>query len=280
MAKESRPTSNERREAARNQAAQRRAEQLKRDSRNRLIMIIAIAVSLAVAVGAIVFAVYKKKANAGKVDQPAVATETGGVSFAGATKKAGTSSERKPVLDIYFDYSCGACAHFELAQRETIAKLLEDDAVNVVLHPVSILGSTYTDAAANAFYEVVDKNPELAYDFHEKLFGVFLEATQAQDASMMSFQAIQNAAKELGVPQATIDAFSKNTYAPLVSASTTDFVTRSNSGELSADKRAATPTVVKDGQPSDFALLMQPGGLDQWVRTNTYPTPVPAQTAK
>lgn len=280
MAKESRPTSNERREAARNQAAQRRAEQLKRDSRNRMLMIIAIATSLVVAVGAIVFAVYKKNANAGKVDQPAIVTDNGGVSFAGPAKKAGTSSDGKPVLDIYFDYSCGACAHFELAQRETIAKLLDDDAVNVVLHPVSILGSTFTDAAANAFYEVVDKNPELAYQFHEKLFTVFLEANQAQDASKLSFEAIQNTAKELGVPQSTIDAFSKNTYAPLVSASTTDFVTRSNSGELSEDKRAATPTVVKDGKPSDFALIMQPGGLDQWVRTNTYPTPADTETTK
>ncbi|MDO4791760.1 MAG: thioredoxin domain-containing protein [Buchananella hordeovulneris] len=277
MENSSRPTNAERREAARAQAAARRDAQLKRDSRNRMLMIVGIVVVVALAIAAVVMAVVSKKneEGIGSAARPAIATEDGGISFAGPEKKAGSSIDGKPVVDVYFDYSCSACASFEYLHADDIKAMLDGGEANIVFHPVSILGSGFTGVAANAFYEVADRNPELALAFHEGLFGLYIEFAQTQDDSKMNMTGITAVATEVGVPQETIDAFAKNTYVELVNNATNNFVARSHSGELNPDKKAGTPTIVKDGKPGDFGQLMQPGGLAQWVRTDTYPTPAP-----
>lgn len=259
----------ERREAARAAAAARREEQLRRDRRNRFFLLGGIALAAVAVVAAIAFAVLNRPnndANLGDVTKPANVQADGGVAFSGSTT-AGTGKADAKTIDIYFDYSCSACAQFEAGKEAELREVIAGGEVNVVLHPVNILGQSYTVTAGNAFAEVVDQHPDKAWDFHAKLSENFLQAAQTHDTSNLNLAGVQQIATELGIPQATVDKFADNRFAGYLVASSNDFTKRSAAKELSEDGGARTPTVTLAGELADLGLVFQPGALPNWVAT-------------
>ncbi|OKL51423.1 DsbA family protein [Buchananella hordeovulneris] len=259
----------ERREAARAAAAARREEQLRIDRRNRFLLLGGIALAAIAVVVAIVLAVVNRpdtNASLEDVTRPSNTQADGGVAFSGSTK-AGTGKAQAKTIDVYFDYSCGACAQFEAAKEAELRELIEGGEVNVVLHPVNILGQSYTVTAGNAFAEVVDQHPDKAWDFHTKLSANFLQAAQTQDTSNLNLAGVQKIAAEVGVPQATIDKFADNRFAGYLTATSNQFSKRSADRELSEDGGARTPTVTLAGKLADLSLIFQEGALKNWAAT-------------
>ena len=50
----------------------------------------------------------------------------------------GQGSPEIPLLEIYFDYSCGHCAKFDVLHADEINTLLAEGAITLVLHPCKL----------------------------------------------------------------------------------------------------------------------------------------------
>lgn len=72
-----------------------------------------------------------------------------------------------PVLDIYEDFQCPACAQFENAQGDYLESLIEEKKATVVFHTLSFLG-TESVLAANAAACSADEGKFLA--LHKMLY--------------------------------------------------------------------------------------------------------------
>lgn len=175
-----RPTKNERRQQAREQAKIAHEAQQKKQKRNRLFLQGGIVLGI-VAIAAIVTLIIVQSTKPEGPGPLNMATDgvTFEEGFAVAATPALTANETPQVpkvsrdelpLDIviYVDYSCSHCGEFEQTNQELLNDLVESGKATVAVHPLSFL-SEYSGRAANAFGCVVNSAPESAWKLHSAL---------------------------------------------------------------------------------------------------------------
>lgn len=157
----------------------------------------------------------------------------------------------KPVLDVYEDFQCPACAQFEAAFGGTIDELVAAGKVKVVYHPMNFLdaklGNDASTRATSAFGCAVDGGVALKY--HNLVF-----ANQPQQEGVGY---TDDLLKSLG-SQAGLSGPALDTFNSCVDAQTyTEWPSLSNEA---ASKRGvqSTPTLYLDGTELKLAEITSP----------------------
>jgi protein-disulfide isomerase len=264
MPTEPRPSKAQRRDEAREKALQLRAEQQKREKRNRIIAISGLVAALVVLAVVVTLILRQGNATAGSVSYtgdevtvadvtaPSTAHENGGIPI-GAEGVAGEEPAADAVvLDLYLDYMCPICGQFEATNEAELASLRESGDVTVVYHPVAILdryssGTEYSTRASIAAAVVADQAPEQFLAFNNAL----LANQPAENTTGLTDDEIGQIALDVDVPQTVVDQFVApdgsndwRTFAPYVAGLTADANTT-----LTADGgQFGTPAIVIDGE--------------------------------
>ncbi len=299
----SRPSKNQRREAAREKALQLRVEQKKKDRRNKVFLQGGIAVAAIAIVALIVLVIMNSIRPAGP--GPANMASDGILIGEGmaVVKTPALQPDARPVpsvadvtgtvadIRVYVDYLCPFCGKFETANGEQIATWVESGAATVEIHPVSILasksaGTHYSLRAANAAACVANFSPNDFYAFNAALF-----VDQPEEGSAgRSNEELKKVVMSSGVSTAVskIDScIEEMSYKSWVQAATD----RALSGPIpnaAIPAVTGTPTVLVNGKqyvgafddPKEFAaFVLQAAGETYSTSTQTQtppPEPTPA----
>ncbi|MCU1571782.1 MAG: hypothetical protein JWR33_2523 [Naasia sp.] len=288
----SRPSKNERREAARDKARQLREQQKRRERRNRLFLFSGIAiVSLAIiAVVAVIIVNSIRPPGPGPANMASDGIKIGADLAAVQTPALAADedpipSEANPanVVDIrvYIDYLCPFCAQFEATNAEQIQAWVTQGSATVEIHPISILnassqGTRYSTRAANAAACVANYSPDTFFAYSAALF-----ANQpAENTSGLPNSQLIDLAKTAGVtsPAKIESCINDGTFNGWV----TDATNRALTGPLpdsDVENVKGTPTVIVNGtaytgsltDPDEFAAFV----LQQSATPSATPTPTP-----
>jgi protein-disulfide isomerase len=300
---DSRPSKNQRRDAARKKATLLRLEQKKKDRRNKVVLQGGIAVAAVAIVVLIALIIMNSIRPAGP--GPANMASDGILIGEGMTavKTPALQPEAKPIasvpdktgtvadIRVYVDYLCPFCGQFEATNSKQIAKWVDSGAATVEIHPVSILtsksaGTQYSLRAANAAACVANYSPNDFYAFNAALFK---DQPKEATAGLTNAQ-IKKIVKSSGVTGSLTQINScidDTTYKSWVLASTD----RALTGPLpnaAIPAVTGTPTVLVNGKqyvgalddPKEFAaFVLQSAGETYSTSTSTpKATPAPAKT--
>jgi protein-disulfide isomerase len=240
-ANEPRKTKADRREAARKEAERLAAKQAATEKRNRLVIVVASVLVVAL-IGVAGFFIWKESQRTLLTEfegaRPAASTDTGGITF-GPDAVAGTTNEGGVEVEIYIDFMCPVCGSYDQVNREDIRTMLTDGDATVVYHPLNYLdqlseGTLYSTRSANAFATVATDAPEAALDFLEALF----DNQPAENTEGLTDEEIATIAVEAGVPQEVADTFVDAIYTEWVAVA---------SDQARNDGVGGTPTTFLDG---------------------------------
>lgn len=193
-----RPTKNERRELARQQAKQAREAQIKKDKRNRVLLQggIALAIVAVLAIIGLVLMQVLKPAGPGPKNMA-----SGGVVFEGpefSVQETPTVNDGEqlvpqtvdrlaPPLDIvvYVDYMCPACGAFEEEAGPMLEQWVGSGQATLQVYPMNFqdnasAGTKYSTRSANLLSCVVEQQPEAAWNLHAKLLSPETQPTQGE----------------------------------------------------------------------------------------------------
>lgn len=295
---ESRPSKNQRRDAARKKATLLRLEQKKKDRRNRVFLQGGIAVVAIAIVGIIALVIVNSirpvgpgpanmasdgiliQENLAAVKTPALQPEADPV--ASVPDETGTVAD----IRVYIDYLCPFCGQFETTNSEQIAQWVDSGAATVEIHPVSILtsksaGTQYSLRAANAAACVANYSPDNFYAFNAALF----EDQPEEGAAGRTDAEIKKLVRSAGVTDrvseisACIDDVEYKSWV----LAATDRALTGPIPNASIAKVEGTPTVLVNGKqylgklddPKEFAaFVLQSAGATYSTSTPT-PTPAP-----
>ncbi len=245
MAAKNTPPRSDARLAAREVAAAQRNAQLKKDRRNRMI-IIGILILAVFALAAAIFWINKQGEAKPLADTeaPKATTVDGGISF-GKGRVAGTDNGPDAVeIGVYSDFSCSYCEAFDIKNSAAINTLLESGDATLVFHPVAILQPQFSRDTAEATAYLADKSPEHVLDFVNTVF-----ATQPSENGPLSKEQTQSAAESVGVDPAIAKDMFNGDWKKWVVAASND---ASNNKALQNDKGGfGTPTITIDGKRLD-----------------------------
>ncbi|WP_053387103.1 DsbA family protein [Leucobacter japonicus] len=191
-----RPTKNERRAQAREQAAAARVQEKKREKRNRIFLQggIAVGVLAVLAIVALVLTQSIKPAGPGPENMAsggAVITKdlkvvSGPALEAGGDRVAPeTNTDELPVnVTLYADYMCPYCGQFEQQYGTMFENYVGSGDVNLEIYPLNFLdnaslGTKYSTRAANLFACVVDQQPDYAFKLHNTLLSADVQPAES-----------------------------------------------------------------------------------------------------
>ncbi len=230
--------------AAREQAAAQRNAELKKDRRNRMIV---IGILLLAVVGLVVGVLWINKQGEAKpladTAAPQTAADDGAILF-GNDRVAGTENSEDAVrLGVYLDFNCSYCAIFDISNSAVINEMLESGDVTLALHPVSILGTSFSKDAAGATAYLADQAPEQTLDFVNAVFA--LQPTESELGYLPNDQ-MQEIARSVGVEDAVADKMFNGDWDKWVEAASDHAV---NDEKLqNEDGGFGTPTITIDGE--------------------------------
>lgn len=269
MASTERPTKQERREAAREQARKLREEQERRAKRNRAIVIVSVVVGV-LAIAALVWAIVSASGRSALdgVARPAGSDDSGGIPI-GATLEAGSTNPGAAEVSVYLDYTCSHCGTFEDINATDLTALAQAGEATVRFHPVAILDGSggytgFSGEAVNAAATVAEYAPSKFLDAHLALFALWDSAVQtavdsgATAVTEPTVADIQAAVLGAGVPQDVVDRIAAREFADWVAATTRQF---------GRDGLQGTPTVLINGEV--FTGWSEAGALMDAVRATT-----------
>lgn len=182
-----RPTKNERREAAREKARMLRDEQAKREKTRRILWQGGAILGVLILAGGLFWGFQsweeaEAKASVGPENMisdgfliaPGGEPVATGAIPAGGEPVPTTPDETGSVANIvsYVDFACGHCGNFEAAHGERINTLVNEGAASLEIHPISILQSSFSADAGNAFACVANYAPQNALDYFNALFTI------------------------------------------------------------------------------------------------------------
>lgn len=178
-------TKSQRREVAREKAAQLRSQHKKKERRSRALLqgglaVLAVAIIITVtmvivnSIGPASPGPRNMLSNGIKIGPGYEAVPTSALQ---ADEDPVASAESPPeVTDIqlYVDYLCPVCGDFEAENEQQMRSWLEEGAATVEIFPVSILdslsaGTQYSTRAANAAGCVANHSPNAFFEFHSTL---------------------------------------------------------------------------------------------------------------
>lgn len=239
---ESKKTTREKAAAAR---AAAEASEKRRERAIRIGLISGVVVIVAVIIGATLWSTRDSGGDGGNPNAKLPA----GVSAPEYGAPVGTAAT--PVLDIYEDFQCPACAQFEAVYGGTVDELIAAGKVKAVYHPMNFLdgklGNDSSTRAAAAFGCAVDGGVALKY--HNLVF-----ANQPQSEGVgYTDEQLKSFGAQAGLSGAALDTFNScfdaQTY--------TDWPTLSNTA---AGKRGvqSTPTLYLNGEELKLAEVNSP----------------------
>jgi protein-disulfide isomerase len=274
---DSRPSKNERRDAARDKARQLREEQKKKDRRNKFILqgsLIVVVLAIAAAVFLVITSTIRPPAP-GPLNMLSDGIKIGDGFHAVPTPGLQPSAEPIPfasnkpssVLDIrlYVDYMCPICGNFEKANADQIKKLVQDGAATVEIHPVAILdrasmGTKYSTRSANSAACVANFSPNNFFDYSALLFANQPEenSTGLDDDTLIAL------AKEAGVSKFTniSSCIKDQTFKNWVAAATDRFNSNPFPNAATQPTQHGTPTVYVNGQLYEYTYDQTTGAFD------------------
>lgn len=287
----SRPSKNERRDAAREKARALREQQKKREKRNRLFLIGGISVGSLAILGVIALIIFTSIRPAG----PGPANmATDGIKFGtdlvaeAAPARAADAPPQEPVepaegvvdIRVWVDYLCPICGAFEATNAEQIQGWVEDGSATLEIHPIAILdrasqGSRYSTRSANAAACVANYAPESAYDYSAALF----VNQPAENTAGLDDQTLVDLATEAGATGAEIETcIVEGEFENWVSSATNAVLT-GPIPDSDVEAVQGTPTVIVNGvkyngpvdSAEDFAAFVL-------AQTATGSTPAPTPT--
>lgn len=158
-------------------------------------------------------------------------------------------------LDTYIDFMCPICNQFEQVYGAEIEALVDDGAITLGIHPISILdnqsqGTQFSTRAANAAYCVATEDAEASLPFLQAMF-----ANQPQEGTrgLTNSEILEIAA---GIGVTGIDScVNDGTYAGYVTAITPETPVQPGSQGI------GTPTVAVNGEVISNSQLPEPGQL-------------------
>ena len=272
-ANEPRLSKAERTAQAREQARKIREEQLKKDKRNKMLVLWGIVVAVVAILVVIALVVVNNiqnnapiadsgptpangnvhggvtlLANSEVVKSAAATVNVADVPSPAASKPAtvtapGAEAEAgKPVKVVaYIDFICPICKRFETTYGDSLTSLRNEGKISLEYRPLGFLDqqstTNYSSRAANAAACVVNSSPEKYADFFNLLF----ERQPAEGSAGISDKDLKSMATEVGA--ANIDScIDSKQYRPYVKVATQ---------EAAAIGITGTPTVFIDGKQWD-----------------------------
>lgn len=258
---------------AREQARRIREEQLKKDKRNKMLVLWGIVVAVVAILVIIALVVVQNMQNSAPVADsgptPANGNVHGGVTLlantevaksepatvnvadvpsppatkpASVTVPGGEAEAGKPVKVIaYIDFICPVCKRFETTYGESLTNLRNEGKISLEYRPLGFLDrqstTNYSSRAANAAACVVNSSPEKYAEFFNLLF----ERQPVEGGAGISDNDLKAMATEVGA--ANIDSCIENKqFRPYVKVATQ---------EAAAIGVTGTPTVFIDGKQWD-----------------------------
>jgi protein-disulfide isomerase len=290
----SRPSKNERRDAAREKAREQRAAQQRREKRNRMLLQtgIGVVVLAIIAVVSIVLVNAIRPPGPGPRNMASggISIQAGGKAVPTGALAAGANPPAPPAapsglvtIRAYEDFGCPYCKQFEDANSAQIAKLVQQGKAVLQIFPVSILdnsflGTKYSTRSANAAAAVADRSPNQFLAYHKLLY-----ANQPKEGtSGLSDEKLIAFAKQAKVTDlaAITKAIRDHTYFPWVADSTKRFLDGNLKG-TNVKTVTGTPVIVVNGKQYTGSIT-DPNAFTQAIlQTDTYtPTPTPSPSAK
>lgn len=257
------PTREDRRQAAREQAEKLRQQQAASERRTRNILFAVLGVFVIGAIIAVV--VIFNQSQKSLLDNfegatPANTDNRGGI-VVGQSGVAGEATEGADTLQVYLDFMCPFCGQFEAANAADLTELREAGKLNVVYHPEAnldgySLDTQFSTRAANAAATVANGAPDKFLAFVEGMF-----ANQPEENTEgLSDEQIATIAVEAGVPQEIADTFAGGVYTEWVGVATQ---------QGNRDVGAGTPVIVLNGEQVDpeaeELYYYQEGVLKAWL---------------
>jgi protein-disulfide isomerase len=274
---DSRPSKNERRDAAREKARQLREEQRKKDRRNKFLLqgsLIVVVLAIAAALVLVITSTIRPPAP-GPLNMLSDGIKIGEGFHATLTPALQPSEEPVPsasndpadVLDIrvYVDYLCPICGAFEAANADQIKKLVQDGAATLEIHPVAILdrlsmGTKYSTRASNAAACVANFSPDNFFDFSAILF----QQQPEENSTGLDDDTLIELAKEVGVSKFTniSSCIKDQTFKAWVKASTDRFINNPIPNAATQPSQKGTPTIIVNGQLYPYTYDPTTGAFD------------------
>ncbi len=210
--------------AARERAAQLKAQERRAQGRNRLLIL------LGVLAGVVLFGFGVKYIadngggqlyDSGTLTTPSAADASGGILVNEDGSVGGTAPAGSVRVDVYVDLMCPICHTFETINAQTLTTLRQNGTIAVYYHPVSILdrassGTHYSTRAAAAIATVAEHDPAHFMAFFNALY----ERQPAEGSSGLSNATIVEIATSAGVPEAISAKFKDGEFTRWVTAAT------------------------------------------------------------
>lgn len=249
---------------AREKAAAARAEAQAAEKRRRRMVNIGIGAGIAVIVVAIIGGAWwssqQVKVDAGVVSDPTAAAPVGAFPADGPTPfgiPTGTNPDA-PVLEVWEDFQCPACAAFENVAGANLRSLAEQGTILLVSRPTTFLdrslGTDSSRRATAAYGCAVDAG---VGDPYKQLVFANQPTTEGDgwtDQQLIDF------GTQAGVSEADFPTFEQcfvdRTYLPWANNSTDAFFNEGING---------TPTVVLNGTKLDNADVVDPAKLQSKI---------------
>ncbi len=225
------------REKAASARAAAEASERRRERTVRIAIFGVVALVIVGIIGAVLWTTRSKPAPT-----PENTALPAGVAAPGYGTTVGTAA--KPVLDVYEDFQCPACAAFEKANGTTVDELVSNGQVKIVYHPMNFLdaklGNDSSTRAAAAFGCAVDAGVALKY--HDVVYAnqPTTEGAGYTDEQLKSF------GQQAGLSGAQLDTFN----ACVDAKKYTGWPTLSNQA-ASDNGVSATPTFFLNGTKLD-----------------------------
>lgn len=210
--------------AARERAAQLKAQERRAQGRNRLLIVLgalAVAVLVGFAVKYIADSSGGQLPDSGTLKAPSVADASGGILLNQDGSVGGTAPAGSVRVDVYVDLLCPVCHQFETINEATLTTLRQNGTIALYYHPVSILdrassGTRYSTRASAALATVAEYDPTHFQAFFTALF----DNQPAENSSGLSNATIVQLATGAGVPEAVSAKFKDGEFTQWVTAAT------------------------------------------------------------
>jgi protein-disulfide isomerase len=210
--------------AARERAAQLKAQERRAQGSQRFLIVVGILV-VVVLIGFVVKYIADSGGgnlyDSGKLTAPSVADASGGIFVNKDGTVGGTPAAGSVRVDIYVDLMCPVCHQFETINEATITAMRTDGTIALYYHPVSILdrsssGTRYSTRASSALATVAQYDPTHFLAFFNALF----ESQPAENTTGLSNATIVTIATGAGVPDAVSAKFKDGEFTRWVTSAT------------------------------------------------------------
>jgi protein-disulfide isomerase len=235
-------------------------QQRKRQRRITIAIGAVIALLVVGIIGGAVFLSNQKKAESGVVADPSAALPTG-VFDAAAQWPYGVptgSDPKAPVVEIWEDMQCPACAAFEAQMGQTLKAKADAGEIYLVNRPTTFLdtnlNTTYSRLATAAYGCAIDAGK--GYDYKEAV----LSNQPAKEGDGWTEEQLVGFASQVGIEGEALTTFEScltdRTYVPWAGNSTQEFIAAGIGG---------TPTILIAGKQVPTADVLDPEKFQQLI---------------